>query len=86
MSLPLRLSLRDQQRRILMPPEDEEDRQRAIDAVMKFRFVQDSSRMIDAMGLETSKLVKPIRERGRVNHFFEEWNELYRKKVRSDNP
>ena len=83
---PLQLSLRDQQRRILMPPEDEEDRQQAIDAVMKLRFVQDSSRMIEAMGVETTKLVKPIRERGRVNHFFEEWNELYRKKARSDNP
>ena len=68
-----------------MPPENEDDRLNAIDAEMKLRFIRDSTRMIDAMGVETTRLVQPLKERRRVNHFFEEWNELYRKKVRSDN-
>lgn len=68
-----------------MPPEDEEDRRLAFDAEMHLRFVQDSTRMIEQMGVETSKLSRPLKERRRVNHFFEEWNELYRRKASSDN-
>lgn len=67
-----------------MPPEDENDRLKAIDAAMKLRFVEDSKRMIDAMGVETTRLAQPLKERRRVNHFFEEWDEFYRKKARSD--
>lgn len=68
-----------------MPREDEDDRRLAFDAEFKSRFVEDSTRMIEQMGIETHKLVQPLKERRRVNHFFEEWNELYRKKASSDN-
>lgn len=69
-----------------MPLEDEDDRRMAVDAALKLRFVQDSTRMIEQMGIETTQLSRPLKERRRVNHFFEEWDELYRRKARSDRP
>ena len=60
--------------------EADEDRQKAIDAEMKLRFVEDASRLVDQMGIESHRLSAPIKERRKVNHFMEDWDARFKRK------
>jgi hypothetical protein len=57
-----------------------DDRKRSIDAEFAVRFVQDQKRLIDAMAPVSKALSEPLAERKRVNHFTEEYEDLYRRK------
>lgn len=65
-----------------MDKDEEEDRQALLDAQMKLLFVQDASRLIDQMAPVSHELSLPIKARNVVNHYLEEYQDLYRRKAR----
>lgn len=58
---------------------DENDKRKAINAEIALRFVKDTSRLIDNMGPEISRLMEPIKQRHQINHFMEEYEDLFRR-------
>lgn len=59
---------------------EEKDRKRAVDAEIALRHIKDQTRLIDQMAPVSTQLSKPLATRRKLNHFFEEYDDIYQGK------